>query len=449
MVDRPAPVRLKVELEALGWSAEQLIARINACRTRRRASPLHPKSAYPWLRGSRPSPDVMPDILQALADQGRHLTDGDLGWAGPRPRRSRRLLETPYNASVAGLLHETQGDPPMERRAFMLLSGAAVTAPALDLLIGGPDRLAAAIDGDRISPQLVASIEKSVRQVRDLDDAEGSGPALLWAGGLWQSLGRIITNGRYSSAEGARLHTAYVVLAETYGWMLFDSGHHPQAQRVYLTGLRLAKEAESDVNLHRATANLLASTAYQESWLGHHQEAATLLDVAVTQAPDALLPRVLAVLAQRRIIVAGRQGDSERVQRARDEAQEHLLDGADAEQPWWSTWLTPEAVNAQTGRAFLALHDPTQAEPYLARRVQLSEDSYPRDRMLAAADLADARLQMGDIDGAAEAGHESLDLAERVSSPRVLRRVETLLSQFQSTRSNHPAVRDLLARTTS
>ncbi|MEK8143438.1 hypothetical protein NKH18_18935 [Streptomyces sp. M10(2022)] len=98
----------------------------------------------------------------------------------------------------------------MHRRSFLLLSGAVATAPALDLLMAGTPALAAAQDGDRVSAQLTATVEQAVQQARELDDSEGSASTLLWAGGIWQNLGKLITESRYRVAEGVRLppHTS-------------------------------------------------------------------------------------------------------------------------------------------------------------------------------------------------------------------------------------------------
>ncbi len=68
----------------------------------------------------------------------------------------------------------------MDRRT--LLSGAAVTAPGLALLMSG-GALGAAQDGDRLSPRLVTGIENGVQALHGLDDTEGSSNNLDWAHG--------------------------------------------------------------------------------------------------------------------------------------------------------------------------------------------------------------------------------------------------------------------------
>jgi transcriptional regulator with XRE-family HTH domain len=357
-----------------------------------------------------------------------------------------RTLDSPYEATVTELLRETQGDVPMQRRSFLLLTGASATAPALDLLMPGAPVLRAAQDGDRVSSELICVVERTVRQARELDDNEGSGSTLLWSGGIWQNLGKLIIESRHGSAVAARLHTAYIEMSEAYGWMLFDAGHRPQAQRVYQTGIRLAREAENRPDVHRATANLLASAAYSESWHGQHQEAATLLDVADNQAPRALTPPVRAVLASRRIALSGQQGDVGAIRSAEDQARSHLGAPRDGEEPWWSRWLSPQAIDAQTGRALLAAGWPDLAEPYLSSGI--ASRGQRRDRMLYASELAAARLQTGDLTGACAAAHAALALADQVDSHRVHDHLARVTKTMRRDHGTHLGVRSLLAEQT-
>ncbi|MGH3824634.1 MAG: hypothetical protein ACRDRA_17640 [Pseudonocardiaceae bacterium] len=446
MDEQRPPASLRGELDALGWSAEQLIARVNQIRARRGSSPLHRKSAYPWLRGRRPCAEAKADVLTTLRQySGRPVSAADLGWDGSH-YRTPRALDTPYDATAVELLHDTQKEAPMHRRSFVLLSGAAVTGPALDLLLGRAGPLRAAQDGDRVTPRLARVVQRTVRQARDLDDSEGSISALLWAAGIWQNLAKILTHSRYHTPEGIRLHTAYIEMSETYGWMLFDAGKHPQAQRVYQTGLRLAREAEDHTDVHRATVNLLASAAYQACWLGQHPEADTLLSVAHSHKSDVLTPRLRAVLADREITLAGALGDTERVHRAEHQAHDYLSAARDGDEPWWSLWLSPQELDANTGSAWLAAHRPDLAEPYLTRRLSVLGDKYPRDRMLFASDLAHARLHTGDITGACEATHHALELSEHVASPRVHERLHSITTALRDRHSAHPRVRVILSQ---
>jgi hypothetical protein len=426
-------------LRVIAMRPESLIARINELRGPRGSLHLDLKSAYPWMRtpAVRPNEENQRDALSVLSTRaGRRVTADELGWTGPRRRRHARLLDAPADAPAGELLREiSQGDA-MDRRTLLLLSGAAVTAPGLALLIAD-DSLPAAESGDHVSAQLVSSIENSVHELRDVDDAAGSTTGLVWAGGLWQSVARVVDNARFNSSEGRRLHTAFIELCEQYGWMLFDADMHPLAQRVFQTGMRLAREVSLSGPGSYATHNLVASSAYQSSWLGQHPEAKTLLGIA--NRGD-LPPRVKAVVAERAIFAAGRRGDTEALRRARDTAHDALSD-AGGDGPWWSQWLSPLAIDAATGRAWLAARQSSAAEPYLTRRLAAAEaEAFPRDRMLASLDLADTYRVAGDPDAAANLGLQAAGLARSVNSARAQTRLTEIATALAGHR-HRPVVR--------
>ncbi|MFE7664903.1 XRE family transcriptional regulator [Streptomyces celluloflavus] len=417
-------------LHHAGLSPERLIARINERRRRRGSHPLDPKSAYPWLRPhpARPTQDNQTDALAVLsARTGHTVTAQQLGWTGPR-RRPRRCIDAPGEAPVSDLLREIGQGEPVERRNLLLLAGTTVTAPALALLITADNPL----DnhrGEHPPPQLAANIENAVRELRTLDDSDGSTTALTWASGLWQSTARVITTIRGDNPTTRRVHQAFIELCEQFGWMLFDDDRQPQAQRVYQSGMSLAREATSTSDIRSATGNLLASAAYQASWLAQHSEAKSLLDAAQRISAGSP-PRLRAVIADRAVFAAGRRGDTEALRRARDSAHDHL-DQTGHDIPWWSQWLSHHAIDAATGRAWLAARAPDTAEPYLTRRLEtVSAETYPRDRMLAILDLADTQRLRGDLTTARSLTRQAHTLTDRVESPRARNRLHEVTNAF-------------------
>lgn len=439
----PTTSPLRTEITALGWSAEQLISRINLARARRGQPPLNCKSAYPWLRGKRPYPETLNILLMVLADHGRAVTAADLGWAGPRTRRPR-TTRPPTKARFDELRHEIEGLNMIGRRS-LLLSAVVASVPAPDLLTVPTPARTLPIGGRHVSAQLAEHIDHSIRAVRAVDDTEGSAGAVQWAAGLWQSLAKTLTSSRYDHHTGDRLKASFLELSETYGWMLFDSGEHAHAQQVYQSGLLLAREAEAFPALDRAAVNLLASASYQKSWLGHHQDAVALLDAAARRAPHAMTPRLKAILADRALSAAGRQGDKARLHQAAAQAHDHLLNADDDLDPWWSRWLTHQAVDASTGSSWLAAGQPGRARPFLTERVT-SPDPYPRDRLLAVIDLATAHLHARDLDEACASTELALEMASSVSSQRLGDRLAILVRDLARHRSDHSGVRAVLER---
>ncbi|MEU9371653.1 XRE family transcriptional regulator [Streptomyces avermitilis] len=428
-LDAPPATVLAALLQQLGMRPEQLIARINERRARRGCSPLSLKAAYPWLREapSHPQPDNQADALAVLtARAGRCITATDIGWDQPRPRTRHRHLDAPGDAPLEALLHEiSQGDI-MDRRNLLMLTGAAATAPALALLLGPIAEAADAPSTTRLNERLVSSIENAVRDLREMDDSTGSANGdLTWGVGIWQSTSRVVAQARGRGPLLDRLQTAYIELSEQVGWMLFDARHHPQAQRVYHTGMRLARETGTSLTTRHATANLVASAAYQAAWLDHHNDSAALLDIAA-RTPE-LPSAVAAVIADRRIYAAGRRHDPDAVLRFRDEALLHL-GSPDARTPWWATWLTKDSVDAATGRAWLACDQPSRAVPFLRSRVEAAASDYPRDHLYAVLDLADTVHQCGDGDQARELLDQAEGLIGTVSSQRMVYRFEALSS---------------------
>ncbi|MFB7260679.1 XRE family transcriptional regulator [Streptomyces nojiriensis] len=427
-VDAPPANVLGALLQQLGMRPEQLIARINVRRGRRGCSPLSPKAAYPWLREtpSLPQPDNQADALAVLtARAGRCITAADVGWDLPRPRTRHRHLDAPGDAPLEALLQEiSQGDL-MDRRNLLMLTGAAATAPALALLLG-PIAEAAAASSGQLNERLVGSIERAVRDLREIDDSTGSASGdLTWGVGIWQSTSRVVAQARGQGPLTDRLHTAYIELSEQVGWMCFDARQHPQAQRIYHTGMRLARETGTSLTTRHATANLVASTAYQAAWLGHHNDAAALLDIAA-RTPE-LPSAAAAVIADRRVYAAGRRHDPDAVLRFRDEALLHL-GSPDERTPWWATWLTKDSVDAATGRAWLACDQPSRAVPFLRSRIEATAPDYPRDHLHAVLDLADTVHQCGDGDQARELLDQAEGLIGTVSSQRMVHRFEALSS---------------------
>jgi hypothetical protein len=83
------------------------------------------------------------------------------------------------------------------------------------------------------------------------------------------------------------------------------------------------------------------------------------------------------------------------------------------------------------GRARLEVGRPGQAALDLARGLELFDDSQPRNRLLHQTSLAEARLSLGEIDGAASAAEAALDLAGQSASARGRARLTGLRRQLQ------------------
>ncbi|RPK37210.1 hypothetical protein EES39_31050 [Streptomyces sp. ADI92-24] len=203
---------------------------------------LHRRTSHP-LVNTRSLTNQADALAVLTARAGRRITASDVGWDLHRPRNRHHHLDTPGDARrrpPEALLHEiSQGDI-MDRRNLLMLTKAAATAPALTLLLGP------------IARQRRASCHAPEREARSLDRKRRPGPP---------------GDGRLHRERQRRPHLGPRHLAEHFpggvDWMLFDARQHPQAQRVYHTGIRLAREAGTSLTTRHSTTNLVTSAAYR------------------------------------------------------------------------------------------------------------------------------------------------------------------------------------------
>ena len=141
MTDFPPARPVLAELLAeLGWRPEPLARRLNALATAHgRPERLHEKTPYKWLRGERPR-TPWPGLVAALLTEGlgREVTAAVLGWPGEVlecvPASTGLVLPWTATGSLRAL-HAVAHAGGVDRRLFLTLTGAAVTAPAHEWLL--------------------------------------------------------------------------------------------------------------------------------------------------------------------------------------------------------------------------------------------------------------------------------------------------------------------------
>jgi len=150
-----------------------------------------------------------------------HADEAEL-WPRHRPvdEASDAVLTAPWShrgtveASVAvGGSGET-----VERRAFLFLTGAALTAPAHQWLVQEPGRLAAALRGDRVTPELADRLPPMIAELRRMDDAHSPRVVLSLAERDFAWVSGLLDQGSYDDITGRRLHVALAELGQVVGF---------------------------------------------------------------------------------------------------------------------------------------------------------------------------------------------------------------------------------------
>lgn len=340
----------------------------------------------------------------------------------------------------------------IDRRVFLAISGAALTQPALEWLIATPATDLERTVGKRIIDSDVDTIETVTAQLRTMDDRFGGGTALKVVKGQIQFVLDLLRDHRYTESVGTRLHQTVAELHRLAGYMSFDMGDYPQAQRFYLSALHAAHSAGDRAQ----GANILGFMSVQAEDLGMPEEAVRLVEAARHGYPGGS-PRVAAMLDIRAARAYGKSKAARPCKEAMENAYSRLRDAPpETGQPAWSYWLDEASLNRQAGLSYLHLGDWANAQNHLAIAVRLNDDTvFTRDGAKSRAHLALAYARQRQPDRAVDIARHAVDmLANEVTSTRVaeqVRQVRDALTPFRKM----PVVREfedradqLLAATT-
>ncbi|MGH3935454.1 MAG: helix-turn-helix domain-containing protein [Pseudonocardiaceae bacterium] len=356
------------------------------------------------------------------------------------------VLTAPWNqrgtVEVAVML--SGGDGRVKRRAFLLLTGPALTAPAHQWLVHEPEPLVSGLAGRRVSGELVGRFSAMVAELRRMDDVAGGGSVLTMAQQAFAWVTGLLDRARYDERTGRGLHVLLAELGQLCGWAAYDDGRHGLAQRYFVAGLRAAHTADDGP----FGAHILATMANQAARQGQPAEGVTFIETALAGTRGWATPALLAELhirqAQAFAALCDTSACTVAISQAR--AQVELLNPAD--DPSWLYWLDPAAITVTAGSCFLQLGQAGQAAAMLNEGVAQFGESFVRDRQVYVTYLADALARPGkqrDLDAAAGLGMQSIDLAESLNSTRGAGLLHDLYFRMKP-HGEVPAVRDFVER---
>lgn len=432
-------------LSEINWKPETLAQKLNRfAQQQGRPERVHPKTPYKWRTGDRPRKPWPTLVCAVLSEQLQRLvTPHVLGW----PSDGIELLPATSGLdqlwTCAGSLQAikvvAQADA-MQRRMFLTAFGSSLVTPALEWLIAHPPGGTSTRAGDNLPEMVVDQIDAMSGALRRMDDQIGGRQTL---GLARQHLGVVIDlidNRRYTTAIGRRLHACAGELLRLAGWLSFDAGQHPQAQRYWIAGL-YAAHAAGDRALG---ANILGFMSCQAKDIGQIREAVSLAETARSGYHNTS-SQVACILDLRAAEAYANAGETAAARNAINQAFSRFTDPSSVS-PDWAYWISPAHARSQAGYCYLTLKDWSRARYHLSRaRTQHHRES-PREGALHDVLLATtyARQDSPDLDRACSLGGQALaTLSGQVDSPRGVRHLRTLTEDLHPYRHS-PAVRRLL-----
>jgi len=349
-----------------------------------------------------------------------------------------------HRGTVEASLALTGSGGLVERRAFMYLSGAALTAPAHQWLVQEPGRLTAALGGDRVTPELADRLPSMIAELRRMDDVSGGDLVLGLAEREFSWVTGLLDRATYDEPTARKLYMALAELGQFAGFVAYDAGLHALAQRYWIAALRAAHTADDPA----LGAYILWSMAHQATEQDQPAEAATLIETALIGLRGRQTPALLAGLYTGQAYAQAFLRDGAACTSAVGKAGCWAEQIRPEDEPPRLYWVNRVDVTARVGRTLLRLGRADQAVRSLADGVQQLDDSMVRDRQLFLADWAEALVRPGpqrDLEEAASRGLQAVALAESLCSSRATERVRDLRQRMKP-HAKVPAVREFLER---
>ncbi|MGW0560859.1 transcriptional repressor NsdA [Streptomyces sp. NPDC003016] len=430
-----------------GWSKGELARQVN--RRARQMGAHHISTdtsrVRRWLDGEQPR-EPIPRILSELfserfgsvvavediglrsAHQSPSVSGVDLPWAGPQ--------------TVALLSEFSRSDLMLARRGFLGTSLALAAGPALiepmqrwlvpgpPAVPGRPETAASSRRPSRLSGPELDLLESTTMMFRQWDAQCGGGLRRKAVVGQLHEVTDLLQEPQ-PEATSKRLFKCAAELAELAGWMSYDVGLQPTAQKYFVLALHAAKEAGDKP----FGSYVLSSMSRQMIHLGRPDDALELVHLAQYGSRDCATPRTQAMLYAMEARAYANIGQPSKCKRAVRMAEDTFADaGLDGEpEPDWIRFFSEAELNGENAHsyrdlAYVAGRSPTYAslsEPVMERAVELfgKDDEHQRSYALNLIGMATVHLLKREPEQSVVLAEKALAVARRVRSERVNNRL--------------------------
>ncbi|MEZ0090704.1 hypothetical protein [Streptacidiphilus sp. EB129] len=444
-----------------GWSKGELARQVNRRARQIGASHISTDTSRVrrWLDGESPR-EPIPKILSDLFSErfGSLVAIEDLGLKAVPNLVQGSGVDLPWNGSqtVQLISDYSRSDLMLNRRGFLgtslaLTAGSALIEPMQRWLAPSPTSslptaaLTAARGGrtptGRISPPELALLESTVVMFRQWDAQNGGGLRRKAVVGQLHEVCDLLQES-YTPDVTRRLFQTTAQLAHLAGWMSYDIGMHPSAQKYYVLALHAAKEAGD----RPFGALILTDMCRQMIHLNRSNDALELIHLAQYGSRDSASPRQQALLHAMEARAYSNLGEVNKCYRAARLAEDSFRDITSADSvPDWLTFFSEAELNAENAHSYRDLSYTTgrsqvyalQSQPVMERAVELfSEDQgHQRSYALNLIGMSSVHLLQNEPEAAAASAQQAVDIAVRIRSERVNTRLrkttEAALGEFR------------------
>ncbi|MFB9463039.1 transcriptional repressor NsdA [Streptomyces cinereospinus] len=430
-----------------GWSKGELARQVN--RRARQVGASHVSTdtsrVRRWLDGENPR-EPIPKILSELFSErfGCVVSIEDLGLRAARQSPSATGVDLPWTGpqTVALLGEFSRSDLMLARRGFLgtslaLSAGPALIEPMQRWLVPAPPAprpepasVPSTRSRGRLSRPELELLESTTVMFRQWDAQCGGGLRRKAVVGQLHEVTDLLQEPQPETTT-RKLFKVAAELAELAGWMSYDVGLQPTAQKYFVLALHAAKEAGD----RPLGSYVLSSMSRQMIHLGRPDDALELIHLAQYGSRDCASPRtqsMLYAMEARAYANMGRPGKCKRAVRMAEDTFAEAEDWDEPDPDWIRFFSEAElyAENSHSFRdlAYVAGRSPAYAslaDPLMRRAVELfaQDPEHQRSYALNLIGMASVHLlQREPEQGAAFAGR-AMTVAKNVRSERVNTRI--------------------------
>ncbi|MFF5499731.1 hypothetical protein [Streptomyces aquilus] len=430
-----------------GWSKGELARQVNRRARQLGANHISTDTSRVrrWLDGENPR-EPIPRILSELFSErfGCVVSVEDLGLRAARQSPSATGVDLPWTGpqTVALLSEFSRSDLMLARRGFLgtslaLSAGPSLIEPMQRWLVPTPstaqhepESSAAARRGGRLSRPELDLLESTTVMFRQWDAQCGGGLRRKAVVGQLHEVTDLLQEPQPETTT-RKLFKVAAELAELAGWMSYDVGLQPTAQKYFVLALHAAKEA-GDKPLG---SYILSSMSRQMIHLGRPDDALELVHLAQYGSRDCASPRTQSMLYAMEARAYANMGQPGKCKRAVRMAEDTFADADDWDEPdpdWIRFFSEAELYgeNSHSYRdlAYVAGRSPTYAslaEPLMQRAVELfaKDQEHQRSYALNLIGMATVHLLQREPERSTVLAEEAMVVAKKVRSERVNTRI--------------------------
>ncbi|WP_369172628.1 hypothetical protein AB5J49_33690 [Streptomyces sp. R28] len=430
-----------------GWSKGELARQVNRRARQLGANHISTDTSRVrrWLDGENPR-EPIPRILSELFSErfGCVVSVEDLGLRAARQSPSVSGIDLPWTGpqTVALLSEFSRSDLMLARRGFLgsslaLSAGPALIEPMQRWLVPAPPApyqesrpVPSSRARGRLSRPELDLLESTTVMFRQWDAQCGGGLRRKAVVGQLHEVTDLLQEPQ-PEATTRKLFKVAAELAELAGWMSYDVGLQPTAQKYFVLALHAAKEAGD----RPLGSYILSSMSRQMIHLGRPDDALELIHLAQYGSRDCASPRTQSMLYAMEARAYANMGQPGKCKRAVRMAEDTFseADEWDEPDPDWIRFFSEAELYGENSHsyrdlAYVAGRSPTYAslaEPVMQQAVDLfaKDSEHQRSYALNLIGMATVQLLRREPEESAVYAERAMLIAKKVRSERVNTRI--------------------------